>query len=76
MTFSLWLAEIFQYLDYLGGGEVLGAAAVMEGRKTLAEGRTTVDPAHQMVGGGLRVALGEIEQGELLLAVTSDIHFF
>ena len=53
---------------------MLGTAAVMEGRKTLAEGRTSVDPAHQMVGGGLRVAVGEIEQGQLLLGITSDIH--
>ena len=33
-------------------------------------------PAHQMVGGRLRVAAGEIEQGQFLLTVTSDIHRF
>ena len=34
-----------------------------------------VDPTHQMVRGGARIAVGKIEHCKLLFAVTSDIHF-
>ena len=69
-----WFSEVVEDGAYLAGGEILAVVVIACGSQLLLESRIAVDPAHQMVGGGAGVAVGEVEQGKLLFAVTTDSH--
>ena len=75
MTFyDLWFSKIFHNHGNLCGCEELGTSAVMELCQGFQQRRTAVDPTHQMVGGNARVAVGKVEHGKLLFAVTFYFH--
>ena len=69
-----WFSQVIEYGTYLASGEILAMRVIACGFQLLQERRIAVDPAHQMVGGGARVAVGEVEQGKLLFAVATDFH--
>lgn len=68
------IAQVIQDGTDLPGGEILAVTVVAGGFQLLSEPRIAVDPAHQMAGCRAWVAVGEVEHGELLLAVTTDFH--
>ena len=67
-------SEVIKYGAYLASGEILAVAVVARGSQLLLERRNAVDPAHQMVGGGAWVTVGEVEQGKLLFGIASYFH--
>ena len=69
-----WFSQVIEYGAHLASGEILAMRVIACGFQLLQERRIAVDPAHQMVGGGARVAVGEVEQGKLLFAVAADFH--
>ena len=69
-----WITEIIEDGAYLASGEELTVAVVACGVQFLQKRLVAVDPTHQMVGGNARVAVGKIEHGKLLFAVTSYFH--
>ena len=70
----LGFSEIIKDGADLASGEILAVGVVACGLKLLAELGIAVDPTHQVAGGGARVAIGEVEERKLLLAVTTDFH--
>ena len=68
------VSEVIEYGAYLASGEELTVAVVACGFQLLQERLVAVDPTHQMVGGDARVAVGKVEHGKLLFAVTSYFH--
>ena len=68
------VTEVIEDGAYLASGEELTVAVVACGFQLLQERPVAVDPTHQMVGGNARVAVGKIEHGKLLFAVTSYFH--
>ena len=76
---NLWESRVTEVIDdgtHLAGGEELTVAVVACGMQLSQERLVAVDPTHQMVRGGARIAVGKIEHCKLLFAVTSDIHFW
>ena len=74
-----WESRVTEVIDdgtHLAGGEELTVAVVACGMQLSKERLVAVDPTHQMVRGGARIAVGKIEHCKLLFAVTSDIHFW
>lgn len=67
-------AQIFQDFPNLGSGEKLGVALVVMRFQGLHQGRTVLDPAHQVVVGSARIAAREVEHGKLLFAVRFLFH--
>ena len=69
-----WFSQVIKDGAYLASGEILAMIVIVCCLQLSLERRIAVDPAHQMVGGDARVAVGEVEQGKLLFAVTTDFH--
>ena len=70
----LWFAEILDDVaDGLGRKE-LGILALVAAGEGVHQRRTTLDPLHQVVGGHMRVAVGEIQLSQFALGVTLDCH--
>ena len=59
---------------YLASSEKLAMWVIACGTKLIAELRNAINPAHQVAGGGARVAVGEVEHCKLLFAITADFH--
>ena len=68
------VTEVIEDGTDLASGKELTVAVVACGFQLLQERLVAVDPTHQMVGGNARVAVGKIEHGKLLFAVTSYFH--
>ena len=68
------VSEVIEDGTYLASGEELTVAVVACGFQLSQERLVAVDPTHQMVGGNARVAVGKVEHGKLLFAVTSYFH--
>ena len=70
----LRLAEVLDDVADGLGGEELGTLALVAAGEGGHERRTTLDPLHQVVGGHVRVAVGEIQLSQFALGVTLDCH--
>ena len=68
------VSEVIKDGADLAGGEELAVAVVACGVQLLQKRPVAVYPTHQMVGGNARVAVGKVEHGKLLFAVTSYFH--
>ena len=68
------VTEIIEDGTDLASGEILTVAVVACGFQLSQERLVAVDPTHQMFGGNARVAVGKVEHGKLLFAVTSYFH--
>lgn len=68
------VSEVIEYGAYLASGEILTVAVIASRFQLSLKRRVAVDPTHQMVGGDARVAVGKVEHGKLLFAVTSYFH--
>ena len=68
------VSEVIEDGTDLASGEELTVAVVACGVQLLQERLVAVDPTHQVVGGDARVAVGKVEHGKLLFAVTSYFH--
>ena len=68
------VSEVIEDGAYLASGKELTVAVVACGVQLLQERLVAVYPTHQMVGGNARVAVGKVEHGKLLFAVTSYFH--
>ena len=68
------VSEVIEYGAYLASGEILTVAVIASRFQLSLKRRVAVDPTHQMVGGDTRVAVGKVEHGKLLFAVTSYFH--
>mgnify|MGYP004490996917 CR=1 FL=1 len=68
------VTEVIEDGAYLASGEELTVVVVACGVQLLQKRLVAVDPTHQMVGGDTRVAVGKVEHGKLLFAVTSYFH--
>jgi hypothetical protein len=65
------------YDDSYGLGRVeLGVPALVAAVECFNECRVAFDPFREVVGGHVRVAVGEIHIGQFALGVTLDNHFF
>ena len=69
-----WVSEVIEDGAYLASGKELTVAVVACGVQLLQKRPVAVDPTHQMVGGDARIAVGKVEHGKLLFAVTSYFH--
>ena len=69
-----WFSKVIKYGAYLASSEILAMTVIACGFQLSLERRIAVDPAHQMVCGGARVAVGKVEHGKLLFAVTANFH--
>ena len=74
VTFLSWIAEVIEDHAYLASGEILAIAVIAGGFQLLKKRGIPVDPAHQMAGCRAGVAVGKVEHGKLLFAVTSYLH--
>ena len=70
----LGFSKVIKYGAYLASGEILAVAVIACVFQLSLERRIAVNPAHQVVGGDTRVAVGKVEQSKLLFAVTTDFH--
>ena len=71
---QLRLAEELDDVAYRLGREELGVAALVAAGKGGHEGRTALDPLHEMVGGHVRITIWKVEHGQLRLCITSYLH--
>lgn len=69
-----WFSEVIEYGAYLASGEILAMRVIACCLQLSLERRIAVDPTHQMIGGGARVAVREVEQGKLLFGIASYFH--
>ena len=74
MTLLSWITQVIKDGAYLASGEILAIAVIAGGFQLLKERGIPVDPAHQMAGCRAGVAVGKVEHGKLLFAVTSYLH--
>ena len=74
VTLLSWIAKTIEDGAHLASGEKLAVGVIASSFQLLTERLVAVDPAHQVAGGGAGVAVGEVEHGKLLFAVTTDLH--
>ena len=70
----LWFSEVIEDGTYLASGEILAVSVIASGFQLLLERLVALYPAHQVAGCSARVAVGEVEHGKLLFAVTAYFH--
>ena len=71
---ELGLAQEIEDGAYLSRGEKLAVRIVSCSLQLLLQRGIAVYPSHEVAGGGARVAVGEVEHGKLLFAVTVYFH--
>ena len=71
---SLRLAEVLDDVADGLGREELGILALVAAGEGVHQRRTTLDPLREVVGGHVRVAVGEIQLSQFALGVTLDCH--
>ena len=69
-----WFPEVIKYGAYLASGEILAMIVIASCLQLSLERGIAVDPAHQMVGGDARGAVGKVEHGKLLFGIASYFH--
>ena len=72
-AFYSWFSEVVDDEAYLARGEDFVGGGVAGGFELFVEVGASAYPAHEVVHGGARVALGEIEPCEGALGVGSDL---
>ena len=71
---QLRLAEELDDVAHRLWREELGVAALVAACEGGHEGRTALDPLHEVVRGHVRITIRKVEHGQLRLCVTSYLH--